>query len=121
MTFEKRNFAIRTRDGLQWRDGYIFEACFSNGWLHEMAVYKEKARDALHRDNWIVSDINTGLAVCDWRTRKDAVKKFQDVHCSKLERMVYDDNSHHGMNTYEKMCADFAEMLETFEAATEGK
>lgn len=83
-----------------------------------MAVYKEKARDALHKDNWIVSDINTGLAVCDGRTRKDAVKKFQDVHCSKLERMVYDNNSYHGMNIYEKMRADFADMLE---AVTEGE
>lgn len=119
MTFEKCNFAIRTKDGLQWRDGYSFEACFSNGWLHEMAVYKEKARDALHKDNWIVSDINTGLAVCDGRTRRDAVRKFQDVYCSKLERMVYDDHSSiGGMNTYEKMCAVFAEMLE---AAKEGE
>lgn len=83
-----------------------------------MAVYKEKARDALHKDNWIVSDINTGLAVCDGRTRKEAVRKFQEVYCSKLERMVYDDNSIIGMNTYEKMCSDFAEMLE---AATEGE
>lgn len=112
MTFEKRKFAIRTSNGLQWRDGYAFEACFSNGWLHEMAVYKES------KDNWIVGDIETGLAVCDGRTRKDAVKKFQDVYCSKLERMVYDNNSHYGMNTYEKMCADFAEMLE---AAKEGE
>lgn len=113
MTFSKCKFAIRTRDGLQWRDGYAFEACFSNGWLHEMSVYKEKARDALHKDNWIVSDIDTGLAVCDGRTRKDAVRKFQDVYCSKLERMVYEDHSIDGMNTYEKMCADFGEMFET--------
>lgn len=39
-------------------------------------------------------------------------RKFQEVYCSKLERMVYDNNSHRGMNTYEKMCAVFAEMLE---------
>lgn len=112
MTFTKCKYAIRTSDGLQWRDGYTFEACFSTGLIHEMCVYKEKARDALHRDNWIVGDIDTGLAVCDGRTRKDAVKKFQDVYCSKLERMVYDNHSIDGMNTYEKMCADFAEMLE---------
>lgn len=118
MTFTKCKYAIRTSDGLQWRDGYTFEACFSTGLIHEMAVYKEKTRDALHKDNWIVGDIDTGLAVCDGRTRKDAVKKFQDVYCSKLERMVYDNNSHNGMNTYEKMCAVFAEMLE---AAKEGE
>lgn len=112
MTFTKCKYAIRTSDGLQWRDGYTFEACFSTGLIHEMAVYKEKARDALHKDNWIVGDIDTGLAVCDGRTRKDAVRKFQDVYCSKLERMVYEDKSIGGMNTYEKMCADFAEMLE---------
>ena len=118
MTFSKCKFAIRTKDGLQWRDGYAFEACFSTGQLHEMAVYKEKARYALHKDNWIVSDIDTGLAVCDGRTRRDAVKKFHDVYFSKLERMVYDNNSYRGMNTYEKMRADFAEMLE---AAKEGE
>ena len=118
MTFTKCKYAIRTSDGLQWRDGYTFEACFSTGLIHEMCVYKEKARDALHRDNWIVGDIDTGLAVNDGRTRKDAVRKFQYVYCSKLERMVYDNNSHNGMNTYEKMCADFAKMLEN---ATEVK
>lgn len=121
MTFRKSKFAIRTKDGLQWRDGYAFEACFSNGWLHEMAVYKEKARDALHKDIWIVGDINTGFAVCDGRTRKDAVKKFQDVHCSKLERIVFDNNSFNGMNAYEKMCADFAEMLEECGAKVVGE
>lgn len=111
MTFSKCKYAIRTSDGLQWRDGYTFEACFSTGWLHEMAVYKEKAH------NWIVVDIHTGLAVCDGPTRRDAVRKFQEVYCSKLERMVYDNNSYRGMNTYEKLCSDFREMLE---AAKEG-
>ena len=117
MTFTKCKFAIHTRNGLQWRDGYTFEACFSTGHIHKMAVYKEKARDALHKDNWIVGDIDTGLAVCDGRTRRDAVRKFQDVYCSKLERMVYDNNSHRGMNTYEKLCSNFREMIE---AAKEG-
>ena len=111
MSFEKCKFAIRTSDGLQWRNGYTFVACFSTGHLHKMAVYKEKARDALHKDNWIVGDIDTGLAVCDGRTRRDAVRKFQDVYCSKIERMVYDNNSYRGMNTYEKLCVVFAEML----------
>lgn len=118
MSFTKCKYAIRARNGLQWRDGYTFEACFSTGQLHKMAVHKEKASDALHKDNWIVGDIDTGFAVCDGRTRKDAVKKFQDVYCSKLERMVYDNNSYYGMNAYEKMCADFSKMLE---AAKEGE
>lgn len=118
MTFTKCKFAIRTSDGLQWRDGYIFKACFSTGHLHKMAVYKEKARDALHKDNWIVGDIDTGLAVCAGSTRRGAVRKFQEMYCSKLERMVYENSSFDGMNTYEKMCADFSKILE---AAKEGE
>ena len=116
MTFKKAKIAIRTSDGVLFEDGYIFEAVFSTGMIHKMGVHKNEAKDALHRTNWIITDIQTGLGVCKGRTRHDAVEKFQKVYCSKLERMVISDEHWSSVsgcheNYYEKMARKFSEML----------
>ena len=93
-----------------YRNGYTFDACFSNGELFEMGVYKNGKKQ------WNISDLNTGRVVCYGLTRVDAVKKFQDVYLSKLERMVY-SNEHYScvpscqVNYYEHMTAEFQTML----------
>ena len=110
MGYRKSRIPIRTKDGFEYRDGYKFDACFSNGELFEMGVYKSDKKQ------WIISDINTGLAVCYGVTRVDAVKKFQGVYLSKLERMVY-SNEHYSCipscheNWYEHKSAEFRAML----------
>ena len=116
MTFRKAKIAIRTSDGILFEDGYIFEAAFSTGTVHEMGVHKNEAKDALHRTNWIITDIQTGLGVCEGRTRRDAVEKFQKVCCSKLERMVMNNEHWSGVpgcyeNFYEKFAREFSEIL----------
>lgn len=105
---------------IQEVEGYTFEAVFSTGQIHLMGVHKNVAKDALHKTNWMITDISTGLGVCEGNTRRDAVKKFQDVYCSKLERMVY-DNSHWSSchdcreNIYEKLQREFSDLLEEHE------
>ena len=110
MGYRKSKIPIRTKDGIEYRDGYKFDACFSNGQLFEMGVYKSCKKQ------WIISDINTGLAVCYGMTRIDAVKKFQDVYLSKFERIVM-SNEHYSSvpscheNFYEHQTAEFQAML----------
>lgn len=110
MGYRKSRIPIRTSKGFDRRDGYKFDACFSNGQLFEMGVYQNGKK------HWIVSDINTGFALCYGVTRVDAVKKFQDVYLSKLERMVY-SNEHYSCvpscheNFYEHKTAEFQTML----------
>jgi len=110
MSYRKSRIPIRTKSGFEYRDGYKFDACFSDGQLFEMGVYKTRKKQ------WIVSDVNTGLAVCYGITRIDAVKRFQDVYLSKLERMVY-SNEHYSSasscneNFYEHRTAEFQAML----------
>lgn len=82
MGYRKSRIPIRTSKGFDRRDGYKFDACFSDGQLFEMGVYKSG------KTRWTISDINTGLAVCYGVTRIDAVKKFQDVYLSKFERIA---------------------------------
>lgn len=98
MGYRKSRIPIRNKTGFDRRDGYKFDVCFSNGELFEMGVYKNS------KGQWIISDINTGLAVCYGITRVDAVKRFQNVYLSKLERMVYS-------NFYEHRTAEFQTML----------
>lgn len=110
MSYRKSKIPIRTKNGIEYRDGYKFDACFSNGVLFEMGVYKSR------RKQWIVSDLNTGLTVCYGITRVDAVKKFQDVYLSKFERIVM-SNEHYSSvpscheNFYEHQTAEFQAML----------
>ena len=110
MGYRKSRIPIRTKDGFEYRDGYKFDACFSNGELFEMGVYKNS------KGQWIVSDLNMGLLVNYGKTRVDTVKKFQDVYLSKLERMVY-SNEHYSCvpscheNFYEHKTAEFQAML----------
>lgn len=94
--------------------GYTFEYMFSNGHLHTLGVYKDLAKDALHKTRWIVTDLGTGYAVCDGETRAEAVQKVFDVFGSKLERMVF-SNVHYPTrdsftNQYEHMCDEFRAM-----------
>lgn len=96
------------------QDGYTFEYMFSNGHLHTLGVYKDLAKDALHKTRWIVTDLGTGYAVCDGETRAEAVQKVFDVYGSKLERMVF-SNVHYPQrdsftNQYEFMCDEFRAM-----------
>lgn len=106
MTYKKRQIPIRVKDHVEYRSGYTFEACFSNGELFEIGVFKAA------KDQWHVSDLNTGLAVCYGRTRVDAVKQFQQTYLSKLERMVM-SNEHYSSspscheNYYEHMTSEF--------------
>lgn len=98
---------------LDYVDGYIFQACFSTGQLIDVGVYKNEARDELHKTNWVVTDVNTGLAICDGSTRKDAVKKFQKVYCSKLERLVMSNERRRPFcheNYYEYLTRKLGEM-----------
>lgn len=112
MGYRKARIPIRLRKENQadYRDGYTFDTCFSNGELFEMGVYKNSKKQ------WIISDLNTGLMVTYGKTRVDAVKKFQDVYLSKLERMVY-SNEHYSCvsscneNWYEHATAEFQAML----------
>ena len=110
MGYRKSRIPIRTKDGIEYRDGYKFDACFSNGQLFEMGVYKS------HKKQWNISDINTGLAVCYGITRVDAVKKFQGVYLSKFERIVM-SNEHYSSsascheNFYEHQTEEFQAML----------
>ena len=75
-----------------------------------------KISEGRNRGQWIVTDLNTGLSVNYGKTRVDAVKKFQDMYLSKLERMVY-SNEHYSCvpscheNYYEHMTAEFQAML----------
>ena len=111
MSYRKSRIPIRTKSGIEFRDGYKFDACFSDGQLFEMGVYKNDKKQ------WIVSDINTGLAVCYGVTRVDAVKRFQNVYLSKFERIVF-TNEHYSCspscheNFYEHQKAEFQTMLE---------
>lgn len=110
MGYRKSRVPIRTKDGIEYRDGYKFDACFSNGELFEMGVYKNA------KGQWIISDLNTGLKVTYGETRVDAVKKFQDVYLSKFERIVM-SNEHYSSvpscheNFYEHQTAEFQAML----------
>lgn len=110
MGYRKSRIPIRTKDGFDYRDGYKFDACFSNGELFEMGVYKNS------KGQWIISDLNTGLMVTYGKTRVDAVKRFQDYYLSKLERMVYSNEHYSNVpscheNWYEHSTAEFQAML----------
>lgn len=111
MGYRKSRIPVRIKNGFDRRDGYKFDACFSDGQLFEMGVYKNP------KGQWIVSDLNTGLLVNYGKTRVDAVKQFQDVYLSRLERMVY-SNEHYSSvpscneNWYEHATAEFKAMLE---------
>lgn len=113
VSYRKARIPIRLRkeNQVDYRDGYKFDACFSNGQLFEMGVYKNS------KGLWNVSDLNTGTLVCVGKTRVDAVKKFQDVFLSKLERLIF-DNKHYCSaswcheNWYEHATAEFKTMLE---------
>lgn len=110
MGYRKSRIPIRTKDGIEYRDGYKFDACFSDGQLFEMGVYKSG------KTQWNVSDLNTGLMVCFGVNRVSAVKMFQDVYLSKLERLVM-SNEHYSCvpscneNWYEHATAEFQAML----------
>lgn len=113
MGYRKARIPIRLHKENQadYRNGYTFDACFSNGELFEMGVYKNS------KGQWIISDLNTGLMVTYGKTRVDAVKKFQDVYLSKLERIVY-SNEHYSSvpscneNWYEHATVEFSAVLE---------
>ena len=110
MGYRKSKIPIRTKDGIEYRDGYKFDACFSNGELFEMGVYKNE------KTQWHISDLNTGLAVCYGVTRVSAVKKFQDVYLSKFERIVFENSHYYNFpscheNYYEHKTAEFQAML----------
>ena len=113
MGYRKARIPIRLHRENQadYRNGYKFDACFSDGQLFEMGVYKNS------KGQWIISDLNTGLMLTYGKTRVDAVKRFQDVYLSKLERMVY-SNEHYSSvpscneNWYEHATAEFQAMLE---------
>lgn len=109
MGYRKARIPIRNKNGFAYLDGYKFDACFSNGELFEMGVYKGR------KGQWIISDLNTGLLVTSGKTRVDAVKRFQDIYLSKLERLVY-SNEHYSSspscheNWYEHRTAEFQAM-----------
>ena len=122
MKFKKASIVLMMRGTkekplyLDVQDGYTFEYMFSNGHLHTLGVYKDLAKDALHKTRWIVVDLGTGYAVCDGSTRAEATKKVFDVYGSKLERMVF-SNVHYPhrdsyTNQYEYMCDEFNKMRE---------
>ena len=103
MGYRKARIPIRLHKENQadYRDGYKFDACFSNGELFEMGVYKNS------KTQWIVSVLNTGLLVNYGKTRVDAVKKFQGVYLSKLERSVLNND----WNVYSEKTTEFQAML----------
>lgn len=110
MGYRKMRFPIRTANKVEYRDGYTFDACFSDGTLFEVGVFKNGKKQ------WNVTELNTGLAICYGDTRVDAVKKFQDYYLSKLERYVM-SNEHYSSspscheNFYEHQTAEFQAML----------
>jgi hypothetical protein len=101
MGYRKMRFPIRTANKVEYRDGYTFDACFSDGTLFEVGVFKNGKKQ------WNVTELNTGLALCYGVTRIDAVKKFQDIYLSKLERLVINND----WNVYSEKTAEFQAML----------
>lgn len=99
MGYRKSRIPIRIKNGFDRQDGYKFDACFSDGQLFEMGVYKNA------KGQWIISDLNTGLLVNYGKTRVDAVKKFQDVYLSKFERIARTER-------YERDSAEFRFLVE---------
>ena len=110
MGYRKAKFYVRKRDDkIELVDGYTFEACFSDGMLHMMAVHKSLDKHGL----WTVTDWHTGYAVCYGKTRVDAVTKFQQTYLSKLERMVYsNDHVSEFMNWYEAKTKELVELID---------
>lgn len=112
MGYKKAIIPIRlhNENRADYRNGYKFDACFSNGELFEMGVYKN------FKGQWIISDLNTGLMVNYGKTRVDAVKKFQETYLSKFERLVF-ENTHYSSssscheNFYEHQTAEFQAIL----------
>lgn len=112
MSYRKARIPIRLHkeNKADFRNGYKFDACFSNGELFEMGVYKNP------KGQWIVTDLNTGLFINHGKTRVDAVKTFQNVYLSKFERIVM-SNEHYSSspscheNFYEHQTAEFRAML----------
>jgi len=104
-----------------YEDGYKFDACFSNGKLFEMGVYKNS------KGQWIISDLNTGLAVCWGKSRTDAVKRFQSDYLSRFERMIYDNSKKYAPNCnchenwYEHQTEEFQTLLEKLPAEAGAK
>ena len=116
MGYKKARIPIRLKgDVVKYVDGYTFEACFSNGRLWLMAVYKNSETHGL----WTVTDWHTGYAVCYGKTRGDAVTKFQNTYLSKIERLVF-SNEHYSKfgseNWYEAKSREFAESIEKVDA-----
>ena len=110
MAYRKKRFPIRKRDGVvEHVNGYVFDACFSDGMLFPVGVFKSATKHNL----WTVSDLNTGMAINYGSTRVDAVKKFQQTYCSKLERTVYNNDHSNATheNWYETKTREFAELL----------
>lgn len=114
MSFKKKILYLDMGKGRILKvNGYQFEACFSDGTLFSVGVYKSNSENNVM--SWTVTDINTGRAICYGRTRVDAVKKFQDFYLSKLERMVFSDKrytSEKPENWYETKTAEFAKLVE---------
>lgn len=115
MGYRKSKIAIRRRgdDGayVDYVNGYEFDACFSNGVLFPVGVYRKT--DKL----WIVTDLNTGLFINCGKSRVDAVSRFQDSYLARFERKVFDNKhwSDHPScyeNWYEMKSSEFTEMVE---------
>lgn len=106
MTFERCCKFVRLDNKVRQVSGYLFEACFSTGEHHPMFAHKAICKKG--KCIWTVTDVKTGLAVNYGTTRKDAVKRFQGVYCSKLERM-------RNYNAYEKLQREFSELLDDYE------
>ena len=63
MAYRKRQIPIRVNDHVEYKSGYTFDACFSTGQLFEIGVFKAD------NNQWHVSDLNTGCAVCYGKSR----------------------------------------------------
>ena len=124
MTFEKAKFPIyATSKGERYArfvSGYKFEAFTGEIPFFEMGVYKDDCPGSIYP--WTVTDLNTGMAVCIAKTRKEAVEVFQRRYASRLKRMIL-DNKHWSSdiacyeNTYEKLSREFGELLKAAQDA----
>lgn len=120
MTFEKRMFSIFTRRKVT--DEKTGEATYENlvsaveGYTFatqlpqsmetvEIGVYKRNAYNKTVKGMaaWVVTDLETGLIICEGDTRKKAVEKFLTVYASKYDRLRHDNYG----KFYEIMVLDF--------------
>ena len=124
MTFEKAMFPIlgkqKVTDGKTGESTYEISVSTVEGYTFEtqlphsmeqviIGVYKRAAHNKTVKGMaaWVVSDLETGYAICEGDTRKKVVEKFLTVYASKYDRLRHENPG----NCYKKMVSDFNKLI----------